>query len=57
MTYHNTKNNSILIIGLGNPEPSYKNNLHNIGYHFIDYLANKWQEMIGKKIKMLANIS
>jgi len=43
MSNHNKKNNSILIIGLGNPGPSYEKNRHNIGHHFIDYLANKWE--------------
>ena len=31
----------LALVGLGNPFPSYKNNRHNVGFTFIDYLANK----------------
>ncbi len=34
-----------LLVGLGNPGEKYKNNRHNVGYMFVDYLENK----IGKK--------
>jgi len=29
-----------LIIGLGNPGEKYKNNRHNVGFMFVDYLVN-----------------
>ncbi len=29
----------ILIVGLGNPGEKYKNNRHNVGFQFIDYIA------------------
>ena len=31
-----------LLAGLGNPGNSYKNNLHNIGFLFIDYLVKSY---------------
>lgn len=31
-----------LIIGLGNPEKKYDQTRHNIGFDFVDYLANYW---------------
>ncbi len=31
----------MLIVGLGNPGEKYKNNRHNVGQMFIDYLNNK----------------
>ncbi len=43
MIQRNKKNNSILIIGLGNPGLPYEKNRHNIGHHFIDYLVGEWQ--------------
>ena len=30
-----------LIIGLGNPGPTYQNHRHTVGFHFCDFLANK----------------
>jgi PTH1 family peptidyl-tRNA hydrolase len=30
-----------LIIGLGNPGDKYKNNRHNIGFMFVDYIVNE----------------
>lgn len=29
-----------LIVGLGNPGDKYKNNRHNVGHHFVDFLSN-----------------
>jgi PTH1 family peptidyl-tRNA hydrolase len=37
MNHHQYK----LLIGLGNPGKEYENTYHNIGFLFIDYLANK----------------
>lgn len=31
-----------LIVGLGNPEAKYDGTRHNIGFHAIDYIANKY---------------
>jgi len=31
-----------VIAGLGNPGRQYRENRHNIGFHFVDKLANKW---------------
>jgi peptidyl-tRNA hydrolase, PTH1 family len=31
-----------LILGIGNPGERYRNNRHNIGFMFLDYLANKY---------------
>ena len=30
-----------LIIGVGNPDPEYQNTRHNVGFMFLDYLAEK----------------
>ncbi len=30
-----------LIIGIGNPDPEYKETRHNVGFLFLDYLAKK----------------
>ncbi len=30
-----------LLIGLGNPGEKYKNNRHNVGFMFVDFLADK----------------
>ncbi|MFH1827302.1 MAG: aminoacyl-tRNA hydrolase [bacterium] len=30
-----------LLIGLGNPGEKYKNNRHNVGHHFVDFLLDK----------------
>lgn len=50
----------ILFVGLGNPEPFYKNTRHNLGFKVIDILSKKidiklkketyWQIGFGKKI-------
>ena len=31
-----------LIVGLGNPGIEYKNTRHNIGFYYLDLLANKY---------------
>jgi len=38
-----------LIIGLGNPNPEYKNNRHNIGFQIIDQIA---ESLILKSLKL-----
>ena len=40
-----------LVIGLGNPEPDYKNTYHNIGFLALDYLAENPQFSDSKFIK------
>ena len=50
-----------LIAGLGNPERKYKNNRHNAGFMFLDYLINNWKcasetELKNEK-KMLSKIA
>ena len=34
--------NMYLIVGLGNKGKEYNNTRHNIGFRFIDELADKW---------------
>jgi PTH1 family peptidyl-tRNA hydrolase len=41
----------ILLIGLGNPGPKYKNNRHNVGHMFVDYLLGNQGDNL--KIKVL----
>lgn len=33
-----------ILVGLGNPGNTYKNNRHNVGYMLIDYLLEKFQK-------------
>ena len=40
------------IIGLGNPGKTYKNNRHNIGFLFIEEVANKYGLKLNKKNKL-----
>lgn len=37
-----------LIVGLGNPGDEYKNNRHNVGFIFVDYLLQKSGETINE---------
>jgi PTH1 family peptidyl-tRNA hydrolase len=41
-----------LIVGLGNPGEKYKNNRHNIGHMFVDYLINKLTDSQINKFKL-----
>ena len=43
------------IIGLGNPGKTYKNNRHNIGFLFIEEVANKYGLKLNKKNKLFCN--
>ena len=43
------------IIGLGNPGKTYKNNRHNIGFLFIEKVANKYGLKLSKKNKLFCN--
>lgn len=38
-----------VIVGLGNPGKEYDKTRHNVGWMFLDYLANKSNEIIDKK--------
>lgn len=38
-----------LIVGLGNPDKKYSNTYHNIGFYFVDRLAEKFSVKISKK--------
>lgn len=38
-----------LIVGLGNPGFEYKNTRHNIGFMFVDFIAEKYNVSIDKK--------
>jgi PTH1 family peptidyl-tRNA hydrolase len=42
MTNSKQKKHQLAIVGLGNPGPSFQKNRHNIGSHFLNYLAAKW---------------
>ena len=50
-----------LIAGLGNPERKYKNNRHNAGFMFLDYLTDNWNCASGTELtnekKMLSKIA
>ena len=46
------QNNTLLLVGLGNPETKYQGTRHNIGFECIDFFVNKYEEMsdwVGKK--------
>ena len=39
---NSTNNPPLLIVGLGNPDPKYLKTRHNIGFWFLDLLAEKY---------------
>ena len=39
----------VLIVGLGNPEPKYSGNRHNIGFLVLDELARRTHIQLGRK--------
>jgi peptidyl-tRNA hydrolase, PTH1 family len=41
-----------LIIGLGNPGEKYKDNRHNVGYMFVDYLINELTDSRINELKL-----
>ncbi len=41
-----------LIVGLGNPGEKYKNNRHNVGHFFIDYLINEFKNSQINKFRL-----
>jgi len=43
------ENNSILLIGLGNPGPKYSLNRHNVGFMFVDLLAKTLNQSFKEK--------
>ncbi len=46
------QNTTLLLIGLGNPEPKYAGTRHNIGFECLDAFVEKYDEMsswVGKK--------
>ncbi len=40
---------SAVVVGLGNPGNSYKNNRHNVGFMAVDVLAQKYGETVKKR--------
>lgn len=42
-----------LIVGLGNPGKEYEKSRHNLGFQFIDYLANKYDSKFVNKFQSL----
>lgn len=46
------QNTTLVIVGLGNPEPKYDGTRHNIGFECIDHFVSRYDEMsdwVGKK--------
>jgi PTH1 family peptidyl-tRNA hydrolase len=45
------KSESFLLVGLGNPDPNYINNRHNIGFRTIDYISQSHKISVSKHKK------
>lgn len=45
-----------LIVGLGNPGKIYSNTRHNIGFEFVDFLANKYNCSFKREEKFIADV-
>ena len=46
-----------LVVGLGNPGKEYANNRHNIGFQYIDFIAEHYKVSWHNKNKFNAQIS
>jgi peptidyl-tRNA hydrolase, PTH1 family len=54
---HSSAQNSVALIGLGNPGDSYTNTRHNAGFLFIDYIADMLRERLMEKKKFHADVA
>ena len=48
---NSTNNPPLLIVGLGNPDPKYLKTRHNIGFWFLDSLAEKYNLSFNDNLK------
>ena len=48
---NSTNNPPLLIVGLGNPDPKYLKTRHNIGFWFLDLLAEKYNLSFNDNLK------
>jgi len=54
---HSSTQNSVALIGLGNPGSSYTNTRHNAGFLFVDYIADLLGERLTEKKKFHADVA